>query len=262
MSKVKLIVIPFVLAVLLFGHGLALANTGESPAGAGPCGSGYTVKPGDTLYRIALKCGIPMTQLALVNGISNPRLVFAGQVLALPPTTGASNTGSSGGTANSSSSRQGSGNSAATSNEITGTVTRVGNGFIVVNGQTVFIGNNTEMKGQPAVGSVVQVEVFRDGNGNLSAREVKVENNSTDDKPHPETEVHSSGDHQGQVEVHSGNDTNNDHGGNSGSSGGDNSSSDTQDSHSSGSGEQSGSNSGPDNHSDSDGGPDDHGGDD
>lgn len=256
MSKVRLIVVPFVLTVLLFGRGLALASTGESPAGAGPCGSGYTVKPGDTLYRIALKCGIPMTQLALVNGISNPRLVFAGQVLALPPTTGASNTGSSGGTANSNSSQQGSGNSAANKNEITGTVTRVGNGFIVVNGQTVFIGNNTEMKGQPAVGSVVQVEVFRDGNGNLSAREVKVENNSTDDKPHPETEVHSSTDHQGQVEVHSSNDTNNDHGGNSGSS-----DSGTQDSHSSGSGEQSGSNSGPDNHSDSNSGSDDHGGD-
>ncbi|MGP4060541.1 LysM peptidoglycan-binding domain-containing protein [Halobacillus sp. H74] len=41
----------------------------------------YTVKAGDTLYRIALKYGMGVQQLASLNDISNPSLIQVGQVL-------------------------------------------------------------------------------------------------------------------------------------------------------------------------------------
>jgi LysM repeat protein len=44
----------------------------------------YTVQPGDTLFRIALRFGIPVPQLIQANGILNPNRVFVGQVLVVP----------------------------------------------------------------------------------------------------------------------------------------------------------------------------------
>ncbi|WP_156889792.1 LysM peptidoglycan-binding domain-containing protein [Planococcus lenghuensis] len=47
----------------------------------------YTVKSGDTLYRIALKYGVSVSQLATANNISNPSLIQVGQVLVIPGKT-------------------------------------------------------------------------------------------------------------------------------------------------------------------------------
>jgi LysM repeat protein len=44
----------------------------------------YIVRPGDTLFRIALRHGVPLYLLAQVNGIANPNLVYVGQVLVIP----------------------------------------------------------------------------------------------------------------------------------------------------------------------------------
>src|SRR5260221_13659994 len=49
----------------------------------------YTVQPGDNLYRISLKFGVTMDSIAAANGITNPNLIFVGQVLNIPGGTGA-----------------------------------------------------------------------------------------------------------------------------------------------------------------------------
>jgi lipoprotein NlpD len=49
----------------------------------------YTVKPGDTLMRIALESGQAWRDIARWNGIENPNVIEVGQVLrVLPPTAG------------------------------------------------------------------------------------------------------------------------------------------------------------------------------
>jgi len=44
----------------------------------------YTVRPGENLFRIALRFGLTTRQLAEYNGIVNPGLIFAGQQLRIP----------------------------------------------------------------------------------------------------------------------------------------------------------------------------------
>lgn len=44
----------------------------------------HVVQPGENLFRIALRYGLTADQLAHYNGIYNPNLIFAGQVLRLP----------------------------------------------------------------------------------------------------------------------------------------------------------------------------------
>ncbi len=44
----------------------------------------YVVQPGDTLFRIALRSGIPLSVLVQTNGIPDPNRVYVGQVLVLP----------------------------------------------------------------------------------------------------------------------------------------------------------------------------------
>lgn len=56
----------------------------------------YVVKSGDTLSRIAVSYGTTVAQLAALNGISNPNLIYAGQVLKVPCSSGGSSGGSSG----------------------------------------------------------------------------------------------------------------------------------------------------------------------
>src|SRR2546426_494133 len=46
--------------------------------------STYVVRPGDTLFRIALRFGTTTTSLAVVNGIANPNFIFVGMVLRVP----------------------------------------------------------------------------------------------------------------------------------------------------------------------------------
>lgn len=77
--------------------------------------------------------------------------------------------------------------------EFSGTITQVGNGFIVVNGQTVWVGANTEVTGTLAIGDTIKVHTFVDGNGALSAREIRPAQagNATD------TNANNSGDNNG-----------------------------------------------------------------
>jgi len=51
------------------------------PAGTEGRGEFYTVKPGDTLYSIALEHGVDYRELAIWNGIDNPGAVRVGQQL-------------------------------------------------------------------------------------------------------------------------------------------------------------------------------------
>jgi LysM repeat protein len=42
------------------------------------------VVPGDTLFRIALRFGVPLRQIVQANGIFDPKRIFVGQVLNIP----------------------------------------------------------------------------------------------------------------------------------------------------------------------------------
>src|SRR5262249_811939 len=44
----------------------------------------YTVQPGDNLFRIALKYGTSVSAIAQLNNISNPALIYVGEVLKIP----------------------------------------------------------------------------------------------------------------------------------------------------------------------------------
>ncbi len=68
-------------------------NTGASGA-TGPCPRTYLVQRGETLRRIASKCGTTVAAIVAANGLGNPNLIYAGQVLTIPNGT----TGSAGGT--------------------------------------------------------------------------------------------------------------------------------------------------------------------
>ena len=44
----------------------------------------YIVQPGDTLFRIAVNHGLTLGELAEANGIVNPSVIYAGQILTIP----------------------------------------------------------------------------------------------------------------------------------------------------------------------------------
>lgn len=60
------------------------APTSPPPSSGSPCGSFYIVQRGDTLFLIALKCGVPMLTIASANGLINLNLIFVGQRLVIP----------------------------------------------------------------------------------------------------------------------------------------------------------------------------------
>jgi len=70
--------------------GMVLIIPGSSaapplPAPVAPVtGAVYTVQLGDTLGNIARRLGVQMQALAAANGLSNPNLIFVGQVLQIP----------------------------------------------------------------------------------------------------------------------------------------------------------------------------------
>lgn len=76
-------------------------NTAEVPviageeSGGGTGGGTYTVRTGDTLYRIAKNAGLSLAGLLEVNGLTEGSVIRAGDVLALPQgTAGAEKPGS------------------------------------------------------------------------------------------------------------------------------------------------------------------------
>jgi lipoprotein-anchoring transpeptidase ErfK/SrfK len=54
------------------------------PPTATPGVTRYTVQPGDNLTGIAARYGVNVDRLAQVNGITDPNMLFAGQVLVIP----------------------------------------------------------------------------------------------------------------------------------------------------------------------------------
>lgn len=48
----------------------------------------HVVQPGENMYRIGLRYGVSVDAIAAANGISNPALIFVGQQLTIPGTTG------------------------------------------------------------------------------------------------------------------------------------------------------------------------------
>lgn len=83
----------FILRGLLYGTAVLLlllvvlfSNT--SPAFASTCGNTVTVQRGDTLSKIADRCGVTVNGIQRANpGITNPDLIVPGQVLILPGAT-------------------------------------------------------------------------------------------------------------------------------------------------------------------------------
>jgi len=55
-----------------------------SPPSPPPSAASYVVRPGDTLFRIAVSHGVTIAALVQVNNLSNPNLLYVGQVLLLP----------------------------------------------------------------------------------------------------------------------------------------------------------------------------------
>ena len=47
----------------------------------------YIVQPGDTLGSIAARYGFPTSDLAKVNGLINPNLIYVGQPIVIPAVT-------------------------------------------------------------------------------------------------------------------------------------------------------------------------------
>ena len=71
--------------LISIGQVLTIPGTGTPTTPAPPTtGTSYTVKAGDTLYAIALRYGVTITQLVNANGITNPNLIRVGQVLIIP----------------------------------------------------------------------------------------------------------------------------------------------------------------------------------
>jgi LysM repeat protein len=68
--------------LIYVGQVLVIASAPAS-GGAGSSGSTYTVRAGDTLASIAARFGTSYQTLASINGISNPNLIYVGQVLRL-----------------------------------------------------------------------------------------------------------------------------------------------------------------------------------
>jgi murein DD-endopeptidase MepM/ murein hydrolase activator NlpD len=62
----------------------APASAPTAATGAGTSGR-YTVRSGDALSDIAWRAGVPVSQLAAANGITDPSFLAVGQVLTLPP---------------------------------------------------------------------------------------------------------------------------------------------------------------------------------
>jgi peptidoglycan-N-acetylglucosamine deacetylase len=68
-----------VLSICLMGVALLDAKPAQAQGGGT-----YVVQPGDTLFTIADKFGVSLSELATINGIYDVNRVFVGQVLVIP----------------------------------------------------------------------------------------------------------------------------------------------------------------------------------
>lgn len=67
-------------------NGTTVNQTVTVTTGTQTCASGssYTVRRGDTLYRISRRCGVTVDALVQRNNIINRNLIYVGQVLVIP----------------------------------------------------------------------------------------------------------------------------------------------------------------------------------
>jgi len=63
---------------------LTLSAAPQAAQAQSPCGNAVTVSPGDTLYRIATRCGTTVSALVNHNQISNPNRIEVGQRIDMP----------------------------------------------------------------------------------------------------------------------------------------------------------------------------------
>lgn len=81
-----LLALAIVLAAVLTPAAAKAAPVAEPQAtvAASGCVAWHTVRPGDNLSRISRWYGVSVWQIAQVNGIPNPSLIYVGQVLCIP----------------------------------------------------------------------------------------------------------------------------------------------------------------------------------
>lgn len=72
------------LAVIVAVLTASLSLPASAFAGSSACGGNVTVVSGDTLRKIADRCGTTVSALKLANNISNANLIYVGQVLLMP----------------------------------------------------------------------------------------------------------------------------------------------------------------------------------
>jgi len=72
------------LLTLTLGPAAALAAPSATAGGSG-CGQFYTVRHGDTLYRIAVRFHTTVWKLTQLNALANPDQIYMGQVLCVKP---------------------------------------------------------------------------------------------------------------------------------------------------------------------------------
>jgi LysM repeat protein len=72
------------------GQTLTIPQAGSSPPGPAPTSPStgavrtHVVQPGENLYRIGLRYGLPWQSIAEANGITDPTQVYVGQQLTIP----------------------------------------------------------------------------------------------------------------------------------------------------------------------------------
>lgn len=71
--------------------GTPQSSSQNSSSAAGGSGNRYTVQRGDTLSKIAAKFSTKVSTLASINGISNPNLIYIGQIIYLSGNGSSSN---------------------------------------------------------------------------------------------------------------------------------------------------------------------------
>jgi LysM repeat protein len=75
-------------SLIYIGQVLVIPGAIIPPTLAPSQGTTYVVQPGDTLYRIAVRNGMTVAELAAANGITNTSVIFTGQTLIIPDRSG------------------------------------------------------------------------------------------------------------------------------------------------------------------------------